>query len=318
MKMTDLSNPQKKESFKKNKSILLSFLILALSAFVSVFLSPYITKYTVDGLHLCANTIIGSVFPFLILTDVIVGFARFDSIGWLRLLFEKLFKINGYAITAYAVGLICGFPLGVKVAVDLYNRGFISKDECERLMGFSNNTGPAFVIGGVGFALRGSIKDGIILYFSMLISSVFSGFIIGLGKDSTSGRAEREYEISYDFTSSVKNAATNTLNICAFVVFFSVICGILSLVIKNGAVYSILVSISEVSNAAKALARSPYPRSINLALTSFAISFSGVSVHTQARCFVYGTDLSMKRYWGAKIIQGITASAITSILTFLL
>lgn len=318
MKMTDLSHLQKKESAGKNKKILGSLFILAFSAFISVFLSPYITKYTLDGLKLCANTIIGSVFPFMILTDVIVGFARFDLIKWIRLLFERIFNINGYAITAYAVGLICGFPLGVKVGVDLYKGGFISKDECERLIGFSNNTGPAFVIGGVGFGLRGSIKEGLILYFSMFTASVLSGFIIGIGKRCTVAYDVREFSTGYDFTASVKNAASNTLSICAFVVFFSVISGILNLVITNEAIYSLLVSIAEVSNAAKVLARSAYPRNISLALTSFAISFSGISVHTQARCFISGTNLSMNRYYVTKTLQGVIATAITLIFTLLL
>lgn len=317
MKMTDLSLLSKKERQEKNIKILISLIILTLSAFISVFLSPYITKYTNDGLRLCANTIIGSVFPFLILTDIFVAFARFDSIGCFRRLFEKIFKINGYAITAYAVGLICGFPLGVKVAVDLYKSGLISRDECERLIGFSNNTGPAFVIGGVGFGLRGSVKEGIILYFSMLIASAISGFIIGLGKKSTSVNNEYERNSIYDFISSVKNAATNTLNVCAFVVFFSVISGILSLVIKNEIAYSLAVSIAEVSNAAKVLARSSYPRKISLSLTSFAISFSGISVHMQAKCFTYGTEISMKRYYITKILQGTLSATVTFFLTLL-
>lgn len=317
MKMTDSVNREINAGYKKAKKIATSLFVLSLAIFISGFMSPYITKYTVDGLKLCANTIIGSVFPFLILTDVIVTFADFDSIGWLRSLFERIFNINGYAITAYVIGIICGFPLGVKVGVDLYKSGFISKDECERLIGFSNNTGPAFVIAGVGFGLRGSIKEGVVLYFSMLLSSILSGFIIGLGKQHSKKVTNRE-RTAYDFTSSVRNAASNTMNICAFVVFFSVICGILSLVIKNSIAYSLTASILEVSNAAKALSKSDFPRSVSLIISSFAISFSGISVHLQARCFVSETDISMKLYYITKFIQGLIASAITSLFTIII
>ena len=239
----------------------------------------------------------------------------FDKINWLRSAFEKIFNINGYAVTAYITGLICGFPLGVKVGVDLYKGGFISKGECERLIGFSNNTGPAFVMGGVGFGLRGSIKDGIILYFSMLASSIIAGFIIGIGKHCTKKDAKCNYGAAYEFTASVKNAASNTLNICAFVVFFSVVSGILNLIVQNEAVYSVIVSLAEVSNAAKALAKGSFPRIISLILTSFAISFSGISVHMQARCFISDTDISMKCYYGTKILQGTRAAAITALLS---
>ena len=315
MKMTDLFNRETKESYEKTKKALISLFIFTLAILISIFMSPYITKYTVDGLKLCANTIIGSVFPCLILTDVIVNFTSFDKINWLRSAFEKIFNINGYAVTAYITGLICGFPLGVKVGVDLYKGGFISKGECERLIGFSNNTGPAFVMGGVGFGLRGSIKDGIRLYFSMLASSIIAGFIIGIGKHCTKKDAKCNYGAAYEFTASVKNAASNTLNICAFVVFFSVVSGILNLIVQNEAVYSVIVSLAEVSNAAKALAKGSFPRIISLILTSFAISFSGISVHMQARCFISETDISMKCYYGTKILQGTRAAAITALLS---
>ena len=318
MKMTDFSNAKVKVRSDKTKKITASILILSLSALICGFMSPFITKFTVDGLKLCANTVIGSVFPFLILTDVIVKFANFEAIGWLRSIFEKIFKINGYAITAYFIGLLCGFPLGVKVSVDLYKSGFISKDECERLIGFSNNTGPAFIIAGVGFGLRGSIKDGVILYFSMLISSLLSGFIMGIGKRSTAGERVRANDEGYDFTSSVKTAATNTLNICAFVVFFSVISGILSILIKCEAIYVLIISILEVSNATKTLARDIQPRLISMALSSFAISFSGISVHMQAKCFLSGTDLSMRRYYVTKILQGIISAVICSFIVLIL
>ena len=298
MKMTDLS-------FRKAKKNIATSTILSLSIFICVFLSPFITEFTSNGLKLCANTVIGSVFPFLILTDVIVKFANFGAVSRLRAAFEKIFNINGYAITAFLIGLLCGFPLGVKVGVDLYKCGFISKDECERLIGFSNNTGPAFVIAGVGYGLRGSARDGIILYFCMLISAIISGYIIGIGKRSSSGYSSFRDNEAYDFTASVKNAAANTLNICGFVVFFSVISGIVSIFVTNKTMYMLIISILEVSNATKILSKGITTRLLSMPLSSLAISFSGISVHMQARSFLCGTDLSMKRYWTTKALQGI-------------
>ena len=310
MKITYFVDLNEKERNVKIKKTAVTLFLFAITVTLSGFMSSYITEYVRDGLKLCANTIVGSVFPFLILTDVIVAFSSFDTIGYLRTIFEKAFKVNGYAVTAYAIGLLCGFPLGVKVSVDLYRDGYISKDECERLIGFSNNTGPAFIIAGVGFGLRGSIRDGVILYFSMLISSLISGVITGIGKDFTKTERKGSCKI-YNFTASVKNAATNTLNICAFVVFFSVISGIISIFIKNEILYSLILTISEVSNATKMLAKSNLSSKVSLIISSFAISFSGISVHMQAKSFLLGTNLSMRCYFITKAMQGVLSSIIT-------
>ena len=51
-----------------------------------------------------------------------------------RRLFEKLFKINGEGVGAFLLGLICGFPTGVRITKELFENGRISKDEFERLV----------------------------------------------------------------------------------------------------------------------------------------------------------------------------------------
>ena len=171
-------NTAKNKNISKRVYFIPQILIILLSFFISFNLSPLISDYVFLGLKLCAVSIIGSVFPFLILTDLIVSFSHFERIKPLRLLFEKLFKINGYALSAFLSGVLCGFPIGVKVSSDLYCRGTVSKDEFERLICFSNNTGPAFIISGIGVSMLGNLKTGVVLYFSMLISAIHFAYSI--------------------------------------------------------------------------------------------------------------------------------------------
>lgn len=311
--MTD-SAEENKIPLKKTKNGLILLITSVISIIISTVLAPYITKYVNEGLKLCFSVIIGSVFPFLILTDVIMSTAHFENINLLRKPFEKLFKINGYAISAFIIGIMCGFPLGVKVSVDLYKKGYISKNECERLIGFSNNTGPAFIISGIGFGMRGKLSDGVILYISMLISAIITGLITGIKQKPCSEKVRPETN-TYDFSRSVRSAALNTLYICAFIVLFSVICGILTSVITNELIYSLVIPFIEVSNSAKIISRSTLLScDAGLILTSFAISFSGISVHMQAKSFISETDISMNRYYIAKLMQGFISAIITSVI----
>lgn len=296
---------------KRVKNILTCILIIICSVVLSGILSDDICNYAKEGLRLCFRVIVGSVFPFMILTDIITYTAKFENIYLLRCIFEKLFKINGRAISAFIIGIICGFPIGVKVASDLYKQGVISKEETERLIGFSNNTGPAFVISGIGLGMRNSISDGVILYFSMLLSAIISGILFGVGKSPTKS-SSKEHHMDYSLTKSVKNSAQNTVNICGFVVLFSVIIGILSIIIRNELIYSLVIPFLEVSNCAKRLTLSNlFSKAQSLMLTSFAISFSGISVHMQAKSFLLETDLSMKTYYQVKLTQGIISAILT-------
>lgn len=308
---------EKKTVIKSKKiSVSTSVIIIFISVIFSSILSPKINEYTKDGLSLCFGAVIGSVFPFMILTDIIVSGARLERISLIRRLFEKAFKINGYAATAFLCGILCGFPLGVKVSSDLYKKGLITRQECERLIGFSNNTGPAFVISGIGVALRGSYKDGLILYFCMLLSSVIVGIIFGIGKTPSKINGDTT-ATRFELTASLKSASKNTLYICGYVTLFSVITGILSEIVKNKALLFAIIPFIEVSNATKLLSRSSLlPSGIALALSAFAISFSGLSVHLQAKSFLSDTDISMKKYYFMKFLQGLFAAFLCGMFSF--
>lgn len=295
---------------KRTVALLVCWLVLIFSLLISNSISTYVRA----GLELCANTVIASVFPFLILTEMISKTSGLEQIRWLRVAFERLFKINGYAVNAFIIGITCGFPIGAKTAVELYKSDKISNEECQRLIGFANNTGPAFIIAGIGAGMRGSATDGIILYVSMVLSALTVGILFGIGKAYKKTMTESA-NCKYDFSASVKNAASNTLAVCGFVVLFSVICGIFSSIVKNNTISSLLLPFIEVTNAAAHLSRDIFlPDFINLILTSFAISFSGFSVHFQASAFLRETDIKMKMYYFMKFIQGVLSAFFTAIL----
>lgn len=288
--------------------------ILLLIFIISIKYSPKINLYVKNGLSLCFEAIIGSVFPFMIITDVISELNSFDRMEKTKKIFEKIFRINAQAMPAFLLGILCGFPVGAKMAVNLLRKGVITKEECERLIGFSCNMGPAFIISGVGVALCKSVKAGIILYASATLSSIISGFLIAIGKSASKSRMQKRKSI-FSLTDSIKSATVSTVSICGFIVFFSAVCGVLHSVIKNDFFYSLSVSFFEVSNAAKYIsALSFIPEIQKLSLISFAVSFSGLSIFMQAKSFVSEDKISMKPYLKTKLIQG----AISMILTFFL
>ena len=306
----------KEQKAKNTLYYLLTSISIILFVFsLSIGFSTEITIFVRNGLKLCFGSIIGAVFPFLILTDILTSISSFEKIKTLRVLFEKIFNINGYAISAYIIGLLCGFPVGVKVSDDLYRMSIISKDEYERLIGFSNNTGPAFVICGVGYSMRSSLRDGIILYFAMVFSSIIAGAIFGIFKKKSNTNTPGT-PAEFNLVSSVKAAAMNTLNICAFITLFSLICGFLEIFLGSNYIFAIILSFLEVGNAAKTFSTCTFlTKKASLALTSFAISFSGISVYLQAKSFITAKNINTSRYLSIKLIQGIISSLICLFIT---
>ena len=107
--------------------------------------------YIKNGLLLCANTIIPSLFPFMVLSEIAISAGIGDLLAkYLRAPMSRLFGISGEGACAFLLGILCGFPVGAKSAVSLYDKGKISKQECEKLLSICNIPSMSFVVNIVG------------------------------------------------------------------------------------------------------------------------------------------------------------------------
>ena len=90
---------------------------------------------------------------------------------------KKFFNVPGEGGLALIMGIISGYPTGAKIAVNFRENKICSKEEAERLLAFTNNSGPLFILGTVGISLFGNLKIGYILLVSHIISCLIVGII---------------------------------------------------------------------------------------------------------------------------------------------
>lgn len=308
----------KKSSLKSGRQLTSNIITLSLCAavfLISLFASDKIAHSVKSALSLCSSVIIPSVFPFIIISDVLYTYLNFSSMNALGYLFEKAFKINRAGLYPFILGILCGFPLGVKCASELYRDGVLSKDETERIIGFCNNTGPAFLVSGIGLGLRKNVADGILLYFIMVATAVITGIIFSTIHSPVKHSDCQERKRHFSFTASIKSAGESTINICSYLTFFACIVGLLRNTIRETYLYLCTLPLLEIGSAASILSKTKLlTRSQSLCLTSFAVGFSGLSVHLQALSFISDTDLSVKRYFLMKSTQGALSFALCFLL----
>ena len=153
--------------------------------FLILFFPTLAIDYMNRGMKLCVSTVIPSLFPFMVASELIVLTGAARPLGrLLRAPARLLFGISGEGASAFVLGAVCGFPIGTRAAVSLYGRGRISLGELSRLVCFSNNPSSAFVISAVGTTLFGSREFGSALFFITILSS----FIVGIGQNMILGK----------------------------------------------------------------------------------------------------------------------------------
>lgn len=180
------------------------------------------------ALTLCAGTVIPALFPFMVITGLLVrlGFGQWlapDMAG----LMASLFRLPGCAGSALLLGLVGGYPIGARTAAELYASGDLTRQEAQRLLTFCNNSNPVFLISVLGVGVFGSVRAGLWLWLIHVCAALLTGLLFrGLGR----GRKTVPPAISFQapslpaaFVSSVRDSAGTMLSVCAFVTFFYVL-----------------------------------------------------------------------------------------------
>ena len=107
---------------------------LLISAAALVFAPEEAMEGAKSGLTLCLNVIVPSLFPFFVLSSLVVDLGIAARLGrLLEPIMRPLFRVSGSCAGALVLGFIGGYPVGARTALQLYQQGFCTKTEAERL-----------------------------------------------------------------------------------------------------------------------------------------------------------------------------------------
>ena len=283
-----------------------------------------------EGLFLCARTVVPSLFPFMVLSELIVasGVGEWLSIPLERLL-GKLLGLSRSGCCALILGLVCGFPVGARCAIAAYEKQTIDKNECERILASSSLPSSAFLISTVGTTLWKNVTFGVFIYVTAIFSALLGGILLyGMQKRKKREHPKKAFlppaKVHFEagmLPSAVKNATMSTLLICAYVVFFSTLTGTVELVLgrfsASEATHAILSILLELSGGVSAAA-SLECRLLAATLTGAAVGWSGLSIHCQMLSLCDGHDLSIRPYLKAKLLQAAFCAGMMALLSIIL
>lgn len=122
------------------KNLILPFIFLLFTIFLVVFSSSNLIAAK-SGLTLWANSIVPSLFPFFVATEMLSQTNIPYYLGKIFNIFMKpIFNVGGEGSFALIMGIISGYPIGAKIACNFRQNNILSKEDCERLLSFTNNS----------------------------------------------------------------------------------------------------------------------------------------------------------------------------------
>jgi sporulation integral membrane protein YlbJ len=301
-----------------------------------------------DGLTIWFHNVLPSLLPFFIGTEILIGLGVVHFIGvLLEPIMYPLFKVPGVGSFAYAMSITSGYPMGSKITTELRNRNLCSREEGQRLLAFCSTSGPLFMIGAVAIGMFGNPLLGVIIAISHYIGSILTGVCFRhYGKNNENiyiskyknpfkamlqAKKEDGRKFGVLFGDAVKNSFNTLLVIGGFIMFFSVLTELFS-IIKFFDLFTLLFSpissvfspsdnlmkglisgIMEITNGAEIISKSSDSLLLQGTFVSFIIAWGGLSIHAQAISFISKTDLKISPYIIAKALHGV----LTGIVAFI-
>ena len=327
--------------FIKIRALILPFFI-CLFIFLLLLFSKNNINAAKSGLSLWANSILPSLLPFFIATELL-GYTNVVHLcgKLLSKIMRPIFNVPGEGAFALLMGIISGYPVGAKIVANLKEKKLCNEIEAERLLAFTNTSGPLFIIGTVGIGMFYSFSIGLILFVTHLLSCLTVGFIFRWW-----GKSKEKYHRNTDcalpssslsfnnlgelLSKSILTSINTILMIGGFVVIFSIIISMLNttnilqaissqlfnlLGIPEVFTLSIITGFIEVTNGISYIS-STLAFSINLKIIicSFVLGFGGFSVLLQVLSITSKANISVKPYFVGKLLQAFFAVFYTYLL----
>lgn len=282
------------------------------------------------GLLLWFNTILPTLLPFIILSNLIIRFQVTDYICKIFSPFlKKIFHVSSIGCYPIIIGILSGYPMGAKTCADLINEGLLDREEGQYILILVGNASYMFLtsfLAVTSLAIPGKRYQILLLIY---LASYLS---------ATLYRAKRQYErkrarklgITDALSLSITECATEvplsmtTVDHCildafttitkvgGYIIMFSVLTQILSSLLLNiGFVRYLLLGSLEITTGIYLLSTSSLTFAKKIVLTMTITSFGGFSSLAQVGSVIENSGLSLKKYLRYKIVSSLIAFLLT-------
>lgn len=328
-------------------------IVLAITSFIvcMVLFPTAVFQASKTGISAWWNVVFPALLPFFVSSELLMGYGVVSFMGvLLEPVMRPLFNLPGAASFVIAVGYTSGFPISASLSARLRKDKLCTRFEAERLMCFTNNASPLFMLVAVGVGMFHNPRLGVLIALSHYTASLILGLVLRFFKTQDPefvpiisqqggimGRALLEMKKSFranprPFGKMLGDAISSSINkllvIGGFIIIFSVIIkisvitGIMGTLVKiislsatplgftNSSIQSLGWGFFEITLGTKAASEAIAPLTQNLTTVSIILGWSGISVLAQVAAMINETDLKMGLFVVCRFIQAVLAGII--------
>lgn len=274
------------------------------------------------ALNMWVNNLIPALFPFFIISDILINYNITLYIPKIIKDFCKsIFNITDNMLSILFLSMISGFPSNARNTRIMYDNNLISLEEANHILIFSHFSNPIFVLTTVGVFFFNYESVGIILLIAHYLSNFILGFLcrgkIKISPNSKNNLCIEDKSFGGVFIDAIRKAIDTILLICGIVVINLLLSSIVTNTFNFNVYNSVLVKgLFEITIGIDAISKIDLSLRFKMIITSCFLAFGGLSVHMQVYSQIVNTKIKYIYFFLGRIWQAILAGIITYFLYF--
>lgn len=306
----------------KYKKLVFNILIIAFIFFLLLNSSILVTSIT-SSINIFIYKLIPALLPYLLITELLMHSNKIYNLSYgISCILSKLFRIPKHTTSTVIVGFLLGYPNAAKCILKMYNDKQIDKNIATKLISFTSNANPSYIVATVGIGIFNSIKIGIILAICHFVSAVIIGMCLTPSYNNNIIQQTNVNSNSFNKISSpfelLSTSILGSLKTLSYIFVYTVIFSLIPTVIFSSLNVSeiaktIIIGIFEISNGINNIQLLNISLNSKIILASFVLSFSSLMILVQIYTFAFKTKVVFKDLLKYKLLQGCVSAFIAYI-----
>lgn len=287
----------------------LKYIVLTLILIVFILNIKVVINSTYDASVLFFKKIFITIFPFIILCDILIYFNYHLFIKRIfGKLINKIFNIDSNTSIIFILSVLTSHPSNAVYIKNLLDNKLIDIKTANRILIYTYFPSIAFVIGVIGISLYNSFKIGLLLWIICFINNIFIGLYLRKDNSYIESITNETKNISFFecFKLSIVKAINTSFIILGNLIVFTIIINLLVKYVSiNSTILSILIGFLELTSGVISISKLSIPFNIKFALTSLILNFSSLSILFQSFSILSDYKINIKKTLTIKLMFGI-------------